>query len=145
MKNESHTRGNSTSEIKVILGEMDFWAVHIWRAGDLGTLGSVSDFRVESPADHIADQARQALSTFDLNGDGRLDAEELRFMLCSVGEKNKKLSEDKFQKILTSLDMDQSGFLTVSELTKYFVETQALRMVKMKLKERELKDRDSTS
>ena len=23
-KNESHTRGNSTSEIKVILGEMDF-------------------------------------------------------------------------------------------------------------------------
>ena len=41
--------------------------------------------------------------------------------------------------------MDQSGFLTVSELTKYFVETQALRMVKMKLKERELKDRDSTS
>ena len=105
----------------------------------------MSDFRVQSPADPIADQARQALSTLDLNGDGRLDAEELRFMLCSVGGKNKKLSEDKFQKILTSLDMDQSGFLTVSELTKYFVETQALRMVKMKLKERELKDRDSTS
>ena len=111
----------------------------------LNELGSVSDFRVQSPADPIADQARQALSTFDLNGDGRLDAEELRFMLCSVGGKNKKLSEDKFQKIWTSLDMDQSGFLTVSELTKYFVETQALRMVKMKLKERELKDRDSTS
>ena len=52
----------------------------------LNELGSVSDFRVQSPADPIADQARQALSTLDLNGDGRLDAEELRFMLCSVGE-----------------------------------------------------------
>ena len=36
-------------------------------------IGSVSDFRVQSPADPIADQARQALSTLDLNGDGRSD------------------------------------------------------------------------
>jgi archaemetzincin len=71
-------------------------------------------------------QARRALSCVDINGDGTLSCEELRFMLCSAGKQNtRKLREDMFQKLWGRLDVNSDGVLTVDELAEYFVKRQA--------------------
>ena len=95
-------------------------------SGSSGSSGSAA-LVIPASAESPAEQARLALNAFDLNGDGTLDADELRFMLCSAGKGKNKMSEDDFQKVWARLDANKDGVLTVEELTEYFVEKQAQR------------------
>ncbi|ESP00111.1 hypothetical protein LOTGIDRAFT_203644 [Lottia gigantea] len=67
-------------------------------------------------ADEIEVQLKQAFLVFDKNKDSRLDIEELRRVLMSMGE---PLGYKETCEILKLADVDKDGKLNVDEFTKF--------------------------
>lgn len=57
----------------------------------------------------------KAFAVFDRNKDGYVDAEELRYALCTYGE---PLSTDEAKELLTLVDLDKDGLIDYSEFQK---------------------------
>lgn len=52
-----------------------------------------------------------AFKLFDKNGDGQIDANELRHLLVNLGE---KLTDDEVDEIITEIDIDGDGNIDYS-------------------------------
>lgn|ERR1719195_470028 len=62
-------------------------------------------------------QLRSTFKLFDENGDGFIDAKELKQTLANLGN---KLSDAQIEAIMKEADMDKDGKVSFAEFCKYF-------------------------
>ncbi|XP_069106447.1 calmodulin-like [Argopecten irradians] len=63
------------------------------------------------------DILRDAFKRFDKNGDGSLDCEELRKVLCSIGE---SLTDEEAEEMFKMVDVDNNGKVDLDEFLNAF-------------------------
>ena len=71
---------------------------------------AVSGFENETEDDMIA-----AFKVFDKNGDGKISKEELKHVMCNVGE---KLSDEEAEEMIKEVDVNADGYIDYNEFVK---------------------------
>ncbi|XP_071145478.1 calmodulin-like [Mytilus edulis] len=61
---------------------------------------------------------KRSFKKFDADGNGFIDKDELRQVLCAGG--GRKMSEDEAEEMFNEADIDQDGQLTFDEFVDYF-------------------------
>ena len=74
-----------------------------------------------------ADELLEAFRVFDQDGDGFISAEELKFLMCNLGE---KLTQEEVNEMIAEADTDGDGQVNYQGNTKQNMVSQYLKITR---------------